>query len=328
MLSNKRPGVWWDLNLNLVYGCSPVSRGCDHCWAAAMAWDRKKGKPLGPYTGLVENVDGRPRWNGKIRPTGRIFHRDLMAAFPLTVSLQFMGDICHPDVLDAELQRALEYPAAYPQHRFFLLTKRVERLLEYQKAHPTPDGGGVLRSHNLWIVASIEDQPTADARLPLLKKLDAQTGVCYEPALGPLDMFRHWPAMCSGCGEMIADQRRILPPRHNQPFTHFPKDAPKGTICGPLVPCPRPEPGVASNLSRGEGQGEGGPAWVVMGSETGLEPRPFSVSWAEATLDFCELHHIPFYYKQGRDDLGAFGKLPMLHGRRWEEMPWDRRPAC
>lgn len=39
----KRNDLWWDKTWNPITGCSPVSEGCEHCWAKRMA-NRLRGR--------------------------------------------------------------------------------------------------------------------------------------------------------------------------------------------------------------------------------------------------------------------------------------------
>lgn len=96
---------------------------------------------------------------------------------------------------------------AYGPHTLQVLTKRPERMLAYCLSRDAtwgldhfvdmPDfslaADWVVRGiRRAWLGVSIEDQATADERIPLLLQTPAaKRFVSYEPALGPVD-FRPW----------------------------------------------------------------------------------------------------------------------------------------
>jgi protein gp37 len=58
---------------------------------------------------------------------------------------------------------------------------------------------------NLWLGVSVEDQKTADERIPLLLQTPAAVRwVSYEPALGPVDFGRYLPS--DGYGQSCAGE--------------------------------------------------------------------------------------------------------------------------
>lgn len=69
-------------------------------------------------------------------------------------------------------------------------SQAINRASEWQDAH-YPGGDGLVRKWplpNVWLGASVEDQPMADERIPhLLATPAAVRFVSYEPALGPVD---------------------------------------------------------------------------------------------------------------------------------------------
>ena len=89
-----------------------------------------------------------------------------------------MSDLFHESLPDAAIDRVFAVMADCPQHTFQVLTKRPERMLQYVTGKPLP---------NLWLGTSVENQATADVRLPLLLQVPAAVRfVSYEPALGPV----------------------------------------------------------------------------------------------------------------------------------------------
>jgi len=61
--------------------------------------------------------------------------------------------------------------------------------------------------------------------------------------------------------------------------------------------------------------------WCIMGAESGHNARPMKLKWAQDILKQCQDAYIPLFYKQGPDFLGQWCKMPVLHGRIWDQMP-------
>ncbi len=123
-------------------------------------------------------------------------------------------------VSDDWMDKLLAVAALCPQHTFLFLTKRADRLLEYlatdqvdQEERQCAIGEqafnltGTLMSGepscgedfmymewplpNVWIGVSIEDQKTADERIPKLIQMPAAVRfISAEPLLGPVDLSR------------------------------------------------------------------------------------------------------------------------------------------
>ena len=165
---------WADESWNPVTGCSPVSEGCRNCYAKRMA-TRLRGRAGYPQdepfrvTLHPERLDQPLRW----RKPRRIF-------------VCSMGDLFHEDV-DPLFRRAVIFrsvTAAESGHQVLLLTKRPQLMEAYFDAWPA------CMHCNLWLGVSIEDQATADERIPwLLRTPAAHRFVSYEPALGPVTIF-------------------------------------------------------------------------------------------------------------------------------------------
>jgi len=95
-----------------------------------------------------------------------------------------MSDLFHPDIPDEFINSVFRVMWQANYHTFMILTKRPERMYDYfYKWEPKP----ITEIPNVWIGVSIEDQKTADERIPyLLKTLSALRFINYEPALGPV----------------------------------------------------------------------------------------------------------------------------------------------
>jgi protein gp37 len=111
---------------------------------------------------------------------------------PRMIFVNSMSDLFHPDVNTEWIDDILDVMMACPQHTFQVLTKRPELMDEKLYGVTLRNGcralGGGDYLPNLWLGVSVEDQATADARIPiLLKTLAAVRFVSYEPALGPVN---------------------------------------------------------------------------------------------------------------------------------------------
>jgi len=115
---------------------------------------------------------------------------------------------------------------------------------------------------NVWEGVSVEDQKTADERIPwLLRTPAAVRWVSYEPALGPID------------------------------FDHlFLK---KTTDLGPDVTM-----SALRGWHGGSDEGRTKLDWIVVGGESGPGARPMHPDWARSVRDHCIAAEVKFFFKQ------------------------------
>jgi len=160
--------------------CSPVSAGCANCWHIAMC-DRMKNNPKIP-------MELREIYAGDAPP--KLIESRLEAPLklkkPAIIGLQFMGDLWHEDIPHTLIDDIFDVMTAAKQHAFIVLTKRPQNMLEWYNETIILGGGDYLP--NLWLGVSVEDQKTADERIPILLQIPAAKHiVSYEPALGPVN---------------------------------------------------------------------------------------------------------------------------------------------
>ena len=185
---------------NILTGCKHKSAGCDHCWAERMA-NRQVGMRNKNYFGTVK--DGH--WTGKVNLIPDALDKPLHWRKPRTVFVNSMSDLFHESVpyqFTSQIFRVMERT---PQHLYQVLTKRPERMHELF-VHLSRDHSRLAPADAVWplpnvhLYTSIEDQATADERIPwLLKTPAAVHGLSLEPMLGPvpyigdgwLDMLDH-----------------------------------------------------------------------------------------------------------------------------------------
>lgn len=166
---------WCDEVWNPVTGCSPISEGCDHCYAKRMAI-RLKGR----Y--------GYPA-DDPFRVT---FHSDRMKEpypWPKTISgrkifVCSMADLFHKDVESSWIRDIFKKIRYYRYNTFMVLTKRPELM----KIHVDlwTDYDEILP--NLWLGITAENQQRFDERWQIAQQIPASVlFVSGEPLLGGID---------------------------------------------------------------------------------------------------------------------------------------------
>jgi protein gp37 len=190
---------WCDASWNCIRGCSRVSRGCEHCYAERQALRGAYSERTtaagtstgpGPYNGLVVMKDAGPQWTGEVRFIPELLEQPLRWRRPRKIFVNSMSDLFHEKVQDNQIAAIFRVMTEAKRHTFQILTKRASRMCEYFK-EPRPWTRYPLP--NVWLGVSVEDQKTADERIPLLLQTPAAVRwVSYEPALGPVD-FSAWP---------------------------------------------------------------------------------------------------------------------------------------
>lgn len=235
-MGDKTGIAWTDATWNPVTGCSKVSAGCKHCYAERVfprayhgqtvpdtehrVWDAEHGR---------YEVWQRPRRFTDVKCHPERLDQPLRWRRPRRVFVNSMSDLFHPDVPDSFIAQVFGVMALAPQHTFQVLTKRPERMRDWigqQNAHGMTSwacaAAGVKHGNaftaardnpagmvpwplpNVWLGVSVEDQATADERIPVL--LDTPAAVRFtsaEPLLGPVDLFSVCAYNAPGDGELV-----------------------------------------------------------------------------------------------------------------------------
>lgn len=117
---------------------------------------------------------------------------------------------------------------------------------------------------NVWLGVSVEDQATADERIPLLLQTPAAIRfVSYEPALGPVDFTN------IGGGEVTEAGGQIKMQAHGTDVL-----TPYNRILRPQLD------------------------WIICGGESGNKARPMNPQWARDVRDQCAAASVAFFFKQ------------------------------
>ena len=210
---------WTDATWNPIVGCSVISAGCTNCYAMRQAGRLLDGNAKTPhYDGTTKTSNAGYVWTGKVAMApDETLLAPLRWKKPRMIFVNSMGDLFHEAVPDAWIERVFAVMALSPQHTFQVLTKRPERMAEYLNDPRTPERIGsslfsrvfaphfyrgfvmtlglqthqyiTLPLHNVWLGTSVEDQKSANARIPhLLSTPAAVRFISAEPLLGPVDL--------------------------------------------------------------------------------------------------------------------------------------------
>lgn len=245
---------WTDATWNPIRGCSRVSAGCMHCYAERQAIRQIKSG----YAGLIQRTSHGPAWTGEVRLVPELLDAPLRWRSPRRVFVNSMSDLFHEKVSDAAIERILTVTIHAKAHTFQILTKRPERMRSVMQRWADMNG---RPQPNLWLGVSVEDQATADERIPLLLETPAAVRfVSYEPALGPVDFDPLW---LRASPSSAFQSGRVTP------------EMPAWTRIG------------AYALD-----------WVIVGGESGPKARPCDVAWIRTAVEQCKAADVACFVKQ------------------------------
>lgn len=187
--------AWADRVWNPVIGCSPVSPGCQHCYAARFA-----------HRGLTEAHRGLTRggkWTGDVRIMPDRLDEPRKWKKPQRIFVCSMSDLMHAGISYDHLHDVLGTIEDCPRHTFLVLTKRSEYL--HRLKWP----------RNVWLGVTVEAVAWR-YRIDHLRKADAAVRfVSFEPLLGDVGDLNlddiHWAIVGgeSGPGARWCDLRWI-----------------------------------------------------------------------------------------------------------------------
>lgn len=177
---------WTDETWNPVTGCTRVSEGCRHCYIERTPPFRMQGRKLGDPVQLHRDRLYQPlKWEK-----------------PRRVFVNSLSDLFHDDVRTEFIQEVFTVMAICSQHTFQILTKRPQRMFDIVSSWGADDlytywhvfSGAPREAQgwplpNVWLGVSVEDQQTADERIPVLLHTPAAVRwISAEPLLGPVDL--------------------------------------------------------------------------------------------------------------------------------------------
>jgi protein gp37 len=252
---------WTRHTFNPWTGCTRVSPGCDHCYAADMAkrnpstfgsWEpgapRKRTGPSNWHQPII--------WNRRAAEAGerhRVFCASMADVFDNKVPTEWREDLW-----------ALIWDT--PHIDWLLLTKRPQHIAAMLP--PAWMQGTPWPWPNVWLGTTVENHAEAYRRIPhLLAVPAAKRFLSCEPLLGPL---------------------RIHNITVRTPDSIYQLDALKGEHyfpgCG----------SVSSQTFSGRPRID----WVIAGGESGPGARPSHPNWFRSLRDQCADAGVPFFFKQ------------------------------
>lgn len=277
-MSNTTKIEWCDRTWNVITGCTPISEGCQNCYAKRMS-NRLKGRcgydADNPFKVTLhqDRLDQPLRWKK-----------------PRKIFVCSMGDLFHKDVPFDQISQVFDVMCSWrwptkeaecsgdaslledPGHTFMVLTKRPERIPEWlswlghywtgdSPVNINLEAEGHFGKH-IWFGVTAENQARADERIPILLQIPAAVRfVSVEPMLGPVDL------------------------NHLQPNREVEIDCLNGTHG-----ITRPHVGANNKLT-----------WVICGGETGPGARPLHPDWVRSLRDQCQAAGVPFFFKSWGD---------------------------
>lgn len=183
-----RTGIQWtDAVWNPVTGCTKVSPGCKHCYAEAVA-ERFWAKQYPPVSETRHpEVEPRAREFTDVWTHPDRLDEPLHWRKPRRVFVNSMSDLFHEDVPWEFIAHVFDVMEKAKQHTFQVLTKRPERMRDFVTIIGS-EAGRKSAPPNVWLGVSVENQETADERIPLLLQTPAVRFLSCEPLLEPINL--------------------------------------------------------------------------------------------------------------------------------------------
>ena len=195
-MAKKNAGDILTCDWNPVIGCERCSPGCAGCWYldGIFPWQRRLGNipaDVGPNEHyLFEKRLTQAALRPKRGIVGVVQHGDLFwEAVPDEAINRVLSVVDAVALANRTASRASARAATREATKYLLWTKRARRMADVL-ARRYPDG---LPPY-LAAAVSVEDQATADERLPHLSRVHGARAIALEPLLGPVDLSRHLPA--------------------------------------------------------------------------------------------------------------------------------------
>lgn len=267
---------WTEKTWNPLAGCTRVSAGCENCYAEIMA-HRLMHMGQEKYAGTVKKTaGGKIQWTGKINLDEKALAIPYLTKKPTFFFVNSMSDLFHENVPFAFIEKVYRVMAENAQHTFQVLTKRSKRMFEFFEwlagcvknagidSVPTQSSNimdYLIALPNVWWGVSVENQESANERIPYLLQIPATVRfLSCEPLLGYIDLTSI--AQKDGTGKIICYYQ----------------------VLHPII-----DAGDGSRKSID---------WIIAGGESGHNARPMHPDWVIGLKNQCVIYDVPFFFKQ------------------------------
>lgn len=308
---------WTEETWNPTAGCSKVSPGCKNCYAIKDAI-RLSGNNNPKISEKYAGTTSGNNWSGHINlASNDTLLKPYFWSRSRRIFVNSMSDLFHENIPFEWIDKVFSIMALSPQHTFQILTKRAERMRDYfasfNKSSAIARGmvcsewlqnvlnveavDKVIKANfskglpNVWLGVSVENQKSADERIPLLLETPATVRwLSCEPLLEKINL------------------------------TFVENDGYKlNCLTGRQTDMGRPCEDASSKID-----------WVVVGGESGTNARDCRVSWIQSIVRQCQSADVPVFVKQlgskaYQNDLICSGYLPLKNkkGGDISEFPQD-----
>lgn len=296
---SSNPVIYRDREGRVVWACVKKSAGCKNCYAESIANHYRRGGPFNAavMATLTPELNENELWKmltarrvgGKDVDGGRCFPGDMTDLFGEWVPDELLDVLMVVfayrrrvtwQVLTKRSDRARDYFGVMAsdseeyRRRWDVARARVRQLFidRGRRASMGPaEYIGMMMAHQRWplpnvhLGVSVENQETADERVPILLQTPAAIRwVSYEPALGQVNFAAFGP------------------------HEYVPVNGAHGddcATCGTFTTIRHSN--LAARLD-----------WIVVGGESGPGARPLDIAWARQTVQQCKAAGVPVFVKQ------------------------------
>ncbi len=256
---------WTDHTFNPWWGCMKVSPGCTNCYALTLS--KRYGRDIWGPASTTERMRTKGPWKDILK-WDKATKRDGVRRKVFCAS---MSDFFEEHwQLDEWRDEAIDILSQLEWLDVQLLTKRPENILSM-----VPVAWRQNWPAHIWIGTSVENQETADKRIPELLKVPAAIRfLSCEPLLSEIDLGKASP-----CG-YYCDPGVDGYGHHDHAFW---------------------TPGIVPAIH-----------WAIVGGESGHHARPMQLDWAQSIVDQCQAAGVAVWVKQlgghpdPRHDMNSF----------------------
>lgn len=258
---------WCDATWNPMTGCSPISEGCEHCYARALA--RRFDDKLG-YT-----ADGHGSFWPRFHPER--LDQPLHWRKPRRIFVCSMSDLFHEAFTDEQRDDVFAIMALASKHTFQVLTKRPGRMHRY-----------MLDAQDRINMARHAYGRHIEATWPRSQLLTA-----YGRSAAEWESLEwRWPLPNVWLGVTAENQQRL-----NERASVL-LDTPAAVRFVSLEPMLGPTPRLWQYISPASSATRVHLDWVIVGGETGPGARPMDPEWAADVWVQCMKARVPFFFKK------------------------------